>query len=83
MAALKELSNRNNYKMKDVLDQLNQFGVNENIFLVLIDYNLLIPKDSRKKLYYKYREMPVEGNLNDYVFTMPKCLYCYFHPEKI
>lgn len=83
MAALKELSNRNNYKMKDVLDQLNQFGLNENIFLVLIDYNLLIPKDCRKKLYYKYREMPVEGNLNDYVFTMPKCLYCYFHPEKI
>lgn len=83
MAALKELSNRNNYKMKDVLDQLNQFGLNENIFLVLIDYNLLIPKDSKKKLYYKYREMPVVGNLNDYVFTMPKCLYCYFHPEKI
>ena len=83
MAALKELSNRNNYKMKDVLDQLNQFGLNENVFLVLVDYNLLIPKDNKGKLYYKYREMPVEGDLNDYVFTMPKCLYCNFHPEKI
>ena len=83
MAALKELSNRNNYKMKDVLDQLNQYGLNENVFLLLIDYNLLIPKDNKGKLYYKYREMQIEGELNDFVFTMPKCLYCNFHPEKI
>ncbi len=83
IAALKELSNRNNYKMKDVLDQLSSFGLNESVFLLLIDYNLLIPKDIKGKLYYKYREMPVEGELNDYVFTMPKCLYCNFHPEKI
>lgn len=83
MAALKELSNRKNYNMKDVLDKLSQYGLNENIFLLLIDYNLLIPRDSKGKLYYKYREMPVEGGLNGYVFTMPKCLYCYFHPEKI
>jgi hypothetical protein len=83
MASLKDLSSRNNYKMKDVLDQLNQFGLNEDVFLILVDYNLLIPKDKRGKLYYKYREMRVEGDLNDYVFTMPKCLYCNFHPEKI
>ena len=31
MAALKELSNRNNYKIKDVLEQLNQYGLNENV----------------------------------------------------
>ncbi len=83
MASLKDLSSRNNYKMKDVLDQLNQFGLNEDVFLILVDYNLLIPKDKRGKLYYKYREMRVEGDLNDYDFTMPKCLYCNFHPEKI
>ncbi len=83
MAALKDLSNHNNYRMKDVLDQLNQFGLNENCFLLLVDYCLLIPKDNKGNLYYKYREMPFEGELNDYVFTMPKCLYCNFHPEKI
>lgn len=83
MAALKELSNRNNYKMKDVLDHLVSYGLKEDIFLLLIDYNLLIPKDSKGNLYYKYREMSIEGELNDYVFTMPKCLYCNFHPEKI
>ena len=83
MAALKELSNRNNYKMKEVLDHLDSYGLKEDVFLILVDYNLLIPKDSKGKLYYKYREMPVEGELIDYVFTMPKCLYCNFHPEKI
>ena len=83
MAVLKELSRYNNYSMKEVLDCLNSYGLNDDVFSMLIDYNLLIPKDSKGNLYFKYREEQIYGDMDDYVFTLPKCLYHSFYPNKI
>lgn len=83
ISSLRDLSKTNNYSMKDVLVTLNKFGLDENIFNILLDYNLLIPKDKSGKVYFRYRDQQWEGSIEDYVFTLPKCLYCYFYPNKI
>lgn len=83
ISVLRELSNKWDYTMQDVLETLNSFGLDENIFTILLDYNLLIPKDKKNNLYYKYRDQHWEGDIDEYMFTLPKCMYCYFHPNKI
>jgi hypothetical protein len=81
--ALRELSNNTYNTMKDVLSCLNNFGLNENLFSLLLDYNLLVPRDERGNLYYKYRNQEWSGDLTNYYFRLPKCLFCYYHENQI
>lgn len=81
--ALRDLSNRSFNSMKDVLECLNNHGLNENLFSVLLEYNLLVPRDEKGNLYHKYRNMQWKGDLNSYNFRLPKCLYCYYHDNMI
>lgn len=83
MEVLRELSYYNINRMSDVLECLNNHGLSENLFSVLLDYNLLVPRDINGKLYYKYRNQQWSGELSDYDFRLPKCLYCYFHDNTI
>ena len=81
--ALRDLSNRPYNSMGSVLECLNNHGLNENIFSILLDYNLLVPRDEKGNLYYKYRNQQWIGDLSSYAFRLPKCLYCYFHNNAI
>lgn len=81
--ALRDLSDNSNNKMSDVLECLNNHGLNENLFSLLLDYNLLVPKDVNGKVYYKYRNQHWSGELSNYNFRLHKCLYCYYHDNAI
>ena len=81
--ALRDLSNNPTNKLNDVLDCLNNHGLDENLFSILLDYNLLVPRDDNGNLYYKYRNQQWSGDLTNYNFRLPKCLYCYFHDKAI
>lgn len=81
--ALRDLSNKPFNKMKDVLECLNNHGLNENLFSVLLDYNLLVPRDDKGNLYYKYRNQKWSGDLSFFNFRLPKCLFCYYHDNTI
>lgn len=80
---LRDLSYNPNNRMHDVLECLNNHGLSENLFSILIDYNLLVPRDSDGKVYHKYRNQQWSGDLSDYYFRLPKCLYCYYHINAI
>ena len=80
---LRDLSNKPFNKMKDVLECLYNHGLSENLFTVLLDYNLLVPRDDKGNLYYKYRNQKWSGDLSSYNFRLPKCLFCYYHDNNI
>ena len=81
--ALRDISNNPINKLRDVLDCLNNHGLDENLFSILLDYNLLVPRDVNGNLYYKYRNQQWSGDLTNYNFRLPKCLYCYYHDKAI
>ena len=80
---LRDLSYSPNNRMHDVLECLNNHGLNENLFSILLDYNLLVPRDNEGHVYHKYRNQQWSGDLSSYYFRLPKCLYCYFHVNSI
>ena len=70
-----------NYDM--LLDLFLKNELSEDDLLLLIDYNLFVPKDDTDRQYFSYRENHRLDNPQSYIYSLPKCLYFYFKPNLI
>lgn len=57
--------------------------MSEKDFDLLVDYNLLVPRDDWKRQYYSYRESVRIEDPENYTYMLPKSLYLYFKPHTV
>ncbi len=83
-SVFRSVANSSSNVTYDLLIQLFQNkGLSEEDLLLLLDYNLLVPKDDQDRQYFSYRESRRLDKPQMYIYSLPKCLYFYFKPNLI
>lgn len=80
---LNQIARTSNLSYTALLELMDDYNIDRSNFVILLDYCLIIPKDTMGYQYFNYREQPLLNNYEDYVYTLPKCLYTYFVPGAI
>ena len=80
---LNQIARTPNLSYDNLLQLMERYNIDRSHFLTLVDYCLIIPRNSAGFQYFNYREQPLSNRYEDYEYTLPKCLYIYFNPNAI
>lgn len=54
-------------------------GLKPEVFSIMVEHDLIVPKDKKGHQYYSYREDDIKRQYKDFQYSLPKVLYQYFH----
>lgn len=57
---------------------LSNYGLDEQHFIIMLDYSLLVRVDTNGFLYFNYREQNVTQSVDKYKYTIPRFLKVYY-----
>lgn len=66
-----------------IMEIMEEYGLESQIFEVLLKYNYIVPRDNRGNQYFSYREDAQIEKKENYYYTLPKAIYIYFRKDKI